>query len=147
MVPLEKSKTWHCFFWRNHRIWRPNFLSIWQLTKSREWGRGRPQGQDSARCSQSRRRSPWQILLKIGLRKIKTDQQHQTKSGVSNFDIPEVILNIVRKVNPDPRVHGLWDWRMSTKSNIFFVLARSQVNLLRYLTLESFIPTSTLSTE
>ena len=30
---------------------------------------------------------------------------------------------------------------------VFFVLARSQVNLLRYLTLESYIPTSTLSTK
>ena len=53
------------------------------------------------------REVPEEILLKVGLRCIKTDQQHQTKSGVSNFDIPEVILNIVRKVNPDPRVHGL----------------------------------------
>ena len=30
--------------------------------------------------------------------------------------------------------------------NIFFVLARSQVNLLRYLTQESFVPTSMLCT-
>ena len=30
-----------------------------QLTKSQEWGRGRPRDQDSGRCSQSRRKSPW----------------------------------------------------------------------------------------
>ena len=64
------------------------------------------------------REVPEQILSKIWLRNIKTDQQHQTKIGVSNWNKPELILNIVRQVDPDPRVHGLWVWWLSTKTNI-----------------------------
>ena len=105
-----------------------------QLTKSQEWGRGQPRDQDNELCSQSRRKSPWirscnincnvydeipacsRITLNRAWYYINTDLLQN--SSHFNFYTPELIFNIVRKVDPNPRVHCLWVWKVSAKTTI-----------------------------
>ena len=65
--------------------------------------------------------------------------------GFTLVRIPLVAHNVTTLANKLV-ISGDTRWHTLEKS-FFFVLARSQVNLLRYLTLESYIPTSTLSTK
>lgn len=61
----------------------------------------------------------FQLVKKVqGLLWIEPDTYLLQYSGLLNFNTPEVIFNIVRKVDPDPRVHCLWVWKVSTKTTI-----------------------------
>ena len=119
MVPLEKNKTW--YFFGGGEIAGLVFKTSCVAGNSQDAENEEEGGRKTKTVRgvvKVEREVPEKILLKVGLRYLETDQQHQTIIGVSNWNRPELILNIVRQVDPDPRVHGLWVWWLSAKTNI-----------------------------